>query len=54
MRIAKAAIAVAGQNEFLSERGEIVDQRFAILVEPGTLYLRGSVQLWRISCRLSN
>src|ERR1700722_13296554 len=33
MRIAKAAIAAFGQHEFFAERGEIVDQRFAILVE---------------------
>src|SRR5665213_1885091 len=33
MRIAEAAIAAFGQHEFFAERREIVDQRFAILVE---------------------
>jgi hypothetical protein len=33
MRVAETAIAAFGQHEFFAERGEIVDQRFAILVE---------------------
>src|SRR6266853_5496888 len=33
MRVAEAAIAAFGQHEFFAERGEVVDQRFAILVE---------------------
>src|SRR6266403_1177651 len=33
MRVAEPAIAAFGEGEFLAERGEIVDQRFAILVE---------------------
>src|SRR6202012_1912841 len=33
MRVAEAAIAACGQHEFFAERGEIMDQRFAILVE---------------------
>ena len=33
MRVAEAAIAAFGQHEFFAERGEIVDQRLAILVE---------------------
>src|SRR6478672_11920562 len=36
MRVAEAAIAAFGEHEFLAERGEVVDQRLAILVE----YLR--------------
>src|SRR3984957_19119896 len=36
MRVAEAAIAALGEGEFFAERGEIVDQRLAILVE----YLR--------------
>src|SRR5258708_31693398 len=33
MRVAKAAIAAFGKDELLPKRGEIVHQRFAILVE---------------------
>ena len=33
MRVAEAAIAALGQHEFFAERGEVVDQGFAILVE---------------------
>src|SRR3984957_11597473 len=33
MRVAKAAIAAFRENEFLAKRREIMDQRFAILVE---------------------
>src|SRR5215831_12650150 len=33
MRIAEAAIAAFGEDEFLAELGEIVDQRLAVLVE---------------------
>src|SRR5229473_2049979 len=33
MRVAEAAIAAFGQHELFAERGEVVDQRFAILVE---------------------
>ncbi len=33
MRVAEPAIAAFGQHEFFAERGEVVDQRFAILVE---------------------
>ena len=33
MRVAEAAIAAFGEHEFFAELGEVVDQRFAILVE---------------------
>ena len=33
MRVAEAAIAALGQHEFFAELGEVVDQRFAILIE---------------------
>ena len=33
MRVAEAAIAAFGQHEFFAERGEVVDQRFAVLVD---------------------
>ena len=33
MRVAEAAIAAFGEHEFFAERGEIMDQRFAIFVE---------------------
>src|SRR3984885_7187644 len=33
MRVAEAAIAALGKHEFLAKRGEIMDQRFAILIE---------------------
>src|SRR6202011_1826088 len=33
MRVAEAAIAALREHEFLAERGEVMDQRFAILVE---------------------
>src|SRR6201996_3677724 len=33
MRVAEAAIAAFGQHEFFAERGKIMDQRLAILVE---------------------
>src|SRR5690349_7017790 len=33
MRIAKSAIAATGEHEFFAERGEVVDQRLAILIE---------------------
>jgi hypothetical protein len=33
MRVAEAAIATFGECEFFTERGEIVDQRLAVLVE---------------------
>src|SRR6202171_6043756 len=33
MRVAEAAIAAFRQHEFFAERGEVVDQGFAILVE---------------------
>src|SRR3984893_15274041 len=33
MRVAKPAIAAFGEHEFLAERGEVVDQGFAVFVE---------------------
>ena len=33
MRVAEAAIAAFGEHEFFAEFGEVMDQRFAILVE---------------------
>ena len=33
MRVAEAAIAAFGEHEFFAELGEVMDQRFAILVE---------------------
>src|ERR1700757_920002 len=33
MRVAEAAIATLGEHEFFAERGEVVDQRLAILIE---------------------
>src|SRR6202158_3114074 len=33
MRVAEAAIAAFGEHESFAERGEVVDQRFAVLVE---------------------
>ena len=33
MRVAEAAIAAFGQHEFFAELGEVMDQRFAILIE---------------------
>ncbi len=33
MRVAEAAIAAFGEHELFAERGEVVDQGFAILVE---------------------
>src|SRR3954465_12044273 len=33
MRVAKTAVAAFGEHEFFAERGEVMDQRLAILVE---------------------